>query len=95
MDIIFIIFFKKNWLTLKIMIGSLIKSKSEQIDNNLLIKSLLYLKITKKAYNKKVKTKSYTNSQKIWLNSKLIKNKKNYKLETNFFQLFYVLYVVV
>ena len=48
----------------------------------------------KKAYNKGIKSCSYAPGEKIWLNSKYIKTKKNKKLESKFCGLFQVLYIV-
>ena len=51
-------------------------------------------KFQKQVYNKGVKPKSYTSSNKIWLHSKYIKTKCNRKLEAKFFGSFQVLYLV-
>ena len=51
-------------------------------------------KLQKQAYNKAVKLKSYVFGDKIWLNSKYIKTKRNRKLETKFFGPFQVLYLI-
>ena len=57
--------------------------------------NLLYIqKLQKKAYNKGVKSRSYTPSKKVWLNSKYVKIKKNKKLKNKFFGPFQVFYVV-
>ena len=48
----------------------------------------------KQAYNKGVKSRSYALGNKVWLNSKYIKTKRNQKLEPKFFQLFWVLHLV-
>ena len=48
----------------------------------------------KRVYNKNVKPRSYIPSDKIWLNSKYIKTKQNWKLEATFFWPFRVLYFV-
>ena len=48
----------------------------------------------KQAYNKGVKPRSYAPGDKIWLNSKYIKTKHNWKLEPKFFELFRVLHLV-
>ena len=50
--------------------------------------------VQKRAYNKGVKPKSYTPSDKVWLNNKYIKTKRNYKLDAKFFGLFWVLYPI-
>ena len=51
--------------------------------------NLLYAqKLQKKTYNKKVKSRSYAPNEKIWLNSKYIRIKRNKKLENNFFKPF-------
>ena len=49
-------------------------------------------KLQKQAYNKGVKPRSYVFIEKVWLNSKYIKTKRNQKLEGKFFELFQVLY---
>lgn len=41
-----------------------------------------------------MKPRSYVFSNKVWLNSKYIKTKQNYKLVTKFFGLFQVFYLV-
>ena len=51
-------------------------------------------KLQKQAHNKGVKARSYASSNKIWLNSKYIKTKQNWKLETKFFRPFQVLYFI-
>ena len=57
--------------------------------------SLYYAqKLQKQAYNKGVKPWSYTPSEKVWLNSKYIKTKRNWKLEAKFFGPFQVLHSV-
>ena len=48
----------------------------------------------KRAYNKSVKPRSYTPGDKIWLNSKYIKTKRNRKLVAQFFGQFQVLHPV-
>ena len=48
----------------------------------------------KRAHNKGVKPRSYAPSDKIWLNSKYIKTKRNRKLEAKFFRPFRVLHLV-
>ena len=50
--------------------------------------------LQKQAYNKGVKPKSYTPGDKVWLKSKYIKTKQNWKLEAKFFRLFQVLHPV-
>ena len=50
--------------------------------------------LQKRAYNKGTKSRSYTPSEKVWLNSKYIKTKYNRKLEVKFFGLFRVLHPV-
>lgn len=45
-------------------------------------------------YNKVIKPKSYTPSNKVWLNTKYIKTKQNRKLEVKFFKFFKVLHLV-
>ena len=51
-------------------------------------------KLQKQAHNKNVKPKSYVSSDKVWLNNKYIKTKRNQKLETKFFGPFQVLHPV-
>ena len=50
--------------------------------------------LQKRAHDKGVKSRSYTSSKKVWLNSKYIKTKRNRKQETKFFGLFRMLYSV-
>ena len=50
--------------------------------------------LQKKAYNKGVKLRSYAPNDKIWLNSKYIKTKQNWKLEARFFRPFQILHSV-
>ena len=51
-------------------------------------------KIRKQAHNKGIKPRSYIPGDKIWLNSKYIKTKRNRKLEAKFFGPFRVLHPV-
>ena len=51
-------------------------------------------KLQKRAHDKGVKLKSYAPGDKVWLNSKNIKSKRNQKLEAKFFGLFRVLHPV-
>ena len=51
-------------------------------------------KLQKQAHNKGVKPQSYSPSEKIWLNSKYIKTKRNRKLEAKFFGPFQVLHPI-
>ena len=51
-------------------------------------------KFQKQAHNKGVKPRSYGPNNKVWLNSKYIKNKQNQKLEAKFFVPFCVLHLV-
>ena len=48
----------------------------------------------KQTINKRVKLRSYVPGEKVWLNSKFIKTKRNCKLEAKFFGLFWVLHPV-
>ena len=48
----------------------------------------------KPANNKEVKQQSYVLGNKVWLSSKYLKTKRNYKLEAKFLSLFQVLYPV-
>ena len=50
--------------------------------------------LQKRAYDKGTKPKSYALSEKIWLNSKYIKTKHNWKLEAKFFRFFRVWHLV-
>ena len=51
-------------------------------------------KLQKQAYNKGGKPKSYAPDDKVWLNSKYIKTKQNWKLDDKFFGPFQVLHPV-
>ena len=46
-------------------------------------------KLQKWAHNRSVKPWSYAPGNKIWLNNKYIKTKRNWKLEVKFFKLFW------
>ena len=50
--------------------------------------------LKKQAYNKSVKPRSYAPGDKVWLNNKYIKTKRNQKLEAKFFKPFQVLHPV-
>ena len=50
--------------------------------------------LQKCAYDKGVKPQSYVPGEKVWLNSKYIKTKRNRKLEAKFFGPFRVLYPI-
>ena len=50
--------------------------------------------LQKQAHNKGTKPRSYAFSEKIWLNSKYIKTKSNWKLKAKFFGPFRVLHLV-
>ena len=50
--------------------------------------------LQKRAHDKGVKPRSYAPGDKVWLNSKYIKTKRNRKLEAKFFRLFWVLHLV-
>ena len=50
--------------------------------------------LQKQAHNKSTKLRSYISSDKVWLNSKYIKTKRNWKLKAKFFRLFRVLHPV-
>ena len=50
--------------------------------------------LQKRAYNKGVKPWSYALGEKVWLNSKYIKTKRNRKLEEKFFGPFQVLHLM-
>ncbi len=57
--------------------------------------NLLYTQdLQKRAYDKGVKSCSYTLSKKVWLNSKYIKTKRNKKLENKFFGPFEVFHAI-
>ena len=45
-------------------------------------------KLQKRANDKGVKPKSYSPGDKVWLNSKYLKTKQNWKLEAKFFRPF-------
>ena len=51
-------------------------------------------KLQKQAHNKGMKPKGYASGDKVWLNSKYIKIKRNQKLEAKFFGPFQVLHPV-
>ena len=51
-------------------------------------------KLQKKAYDKRVKNRSYIPGKKVWLNSKYIKTKRNKKFKSKFFGPFQVFYIV-
>ena len=50
--------------------------------------------LQKRAHNKSVKPRSYAPGNKVWLNSKYIKTKRNQKLEAKFFGSFRVFHPV-
>ena len=50
--------------------------------------------LQKQAYDKSVKPRSYAPSDKVWLNSKYIKTKRNQKLEAKFFGPFRVFHPI-
>ena len=50
--------------------------------------------LQKRAYDKGIKPRSYASDEKVWLNSKYIKTKRNQKLEAKFFGLFQILHLV-
>ena len=50
--------------------------------------------LQKQAHDKGLKPRSYAPGRKVWLNSKYIKTKRNWKLEVKFFEPFRVLYPV-
>ena len=50
--------------------------------------------LQKRAHDKGTKLRSYVSSEKVWLNSKYIKIKRNRKLEAKFFGHFRVLHLV-
>ncbi len=51
-------------------------------------------KLQKRAHDKEIKSRSYTPGEKVWLNGKYIKTKRNKKLENKFFGPFQVLHAV-
>lgn len=57
-------------------------------------KPLLYPRISKKAHNIGVKFRSYTPGDKVWLNRKYIKTKRDQKLNMKFLGPFWVLHFV-
>ncbi len=50
--------------------------------------------LQKRAHDKGIKSRSYAPGEKVWLNSRYIKMKRNKKLESKFFGPFQVLYAV-
>ena len=52
------------------------------------------LKLQNRVHDKGIKSHSYALGEKVWLNSKYIKTKKNKKLKSKFFRPFQVLYLV-
>ncbi len=50
--------------------------------------------LQKRHYDKGVKNRSYVSGEKVWLNSKYIKTKRNKKLESKFFGPFQVFHIV-
>ncbi len=50
--------------------------------------------LQKRTHDSRVKSRSYAPDEKVWLNSKYIKTKRNKKLESKFFRPFWVLHVV-
>ncbi len=57
--------------------------------------NLFYIQeLEKRAHDKEVKSCSYASSEKVWLNSKYNKTKRNKKLESKFFGPFQVLHAV-
>ena len=50
--------------------------------------------LQKRAYDKGVKSRSYALGEKVWLNSKYIKTKKNKKLKSKFFEPFQVFHTI-
>ena len=62
---------------------------------NVCCQNLLYAQdLQKQAHNKGMKPQSYVLGEKVWLNNKHIKTKKNKKLEAKFFRPFQVLHLV-
>ena len=58
-------------------------------------KNLQYTqKLQKWAHDKRTKPRSYVPGEKVWLNSKYIKTKRNQKLKAKFFRSFQVLHLV-
>ena len=50
--------------------------------------------LQKRAHNKRVKPQNYAPGDKVWLSSKHLKTKRNYKLEAKFLSPFQVLHSV-
>ena len=50
--------------------------------------------LQKQAYDKSVKAQSYASGERVWLNIKHIKTKRNRKLKAKFFGLVWVLHLV-
>ena len=90
------------WILYKEEVDSRFKSKSaDKLSAELEELMIVYQKnlhhtqeLQKQAHNKGVKPRSYAPDDKIWLNSKYIKTKRNWKLEAKFFGLFRVLHPV-
>ena len=73
--------------------NELAKELKELID--ICQQNLLYTqKLQKRAYDKSMKPQSYAPGEKVWLNSKYIKTKRNRKLEAKFFGPFRILHPV-
>ena len=62
---------------------------------NVCYQNFLHTKdLQKQTHDKKVKSQSYVLSEKVWLNSKHIKTKRNRKLKAKFFGPFHIFYLV-
>ena len=90
------------WMLYKKDVNPCTKSKSANKLSAKLKKLIIIYKknlyhaqeLQKQVHNKCVKPRSYTLNDKIWLNSKYIKIKQNWKLKAKFFRPFQVLYPV-
>ena len=51
-------------------------------------------KLQEQGHDKETKTRSYAPGNKVWLNSKHLKTKQNWKLEAKFFGTFQILHLV-
>ena len=89
------VFFKKN-TNPRFQLKSANKLSAELQDPITVCRENSYhaQELQKQTYNKGVKPRSYALSDKVWLNSKYMKSKRNRKLEAKFFGPFWVLHSV-
>ena len=88
------VFFKNdvNFYSRSCFANELAKKLSKLID--IYQQNLLHAQeFQKRAYDKSVKPQNYASGEKIWLNSKYIKTKQNWKLEIKIFDLFQILHL--